>query len=124
MERNLDSLISRVKSQILHERSDKKGKFRYSDKLRLAVLDLFPEIGSPGTCAKLLGLTPSLIFRWKNEQNIPPPPRRLVVAEDKNSVPLVDGVKLPTFDAVLANGITLRGLLLTSECLQILGSLK
>ena len=123
MEKDLDNLVSRVKSQILHERSHKKGKFRYSDKLRLAVLDLFPEIGSPGTCAKILGLAPSLVFRWKNEQNIPLP-RRLVASADKVSVPLVDAVKLPTFDAVLANGITLRGLSLTSECLQILGSLK
>lgn len=123
MEKDLDNLVSRVKSQILQERSHKKGKFRYSDKLRLAVLDLFPEIGSPGTCAKLLGLTPSILFRWKNEQNIPPP-RRLVVAADTISVPLVEAMKLPTFDAVLANGITLRGLSLTSECLQILGSLK
>ena len=123
MGKDLDSLISRVKAQILHERSQKKGKFRYSDRLRLAVLDLFPEIGSPGTCAKLLGLTPSLIFRWKNEQNIPPP-RRLVVTADRISVPLVEGIKAPTFDAVLANGITLRGLSLTSESLQILGGLK
>ena len=38
MGKDLDSLISRVKAQILHERSQKKGKFRYSDRLRLAVL--------------------------------------------------------------------------------------
>jgi hypothetical protein len=125
--KELDEMFLAVEEKILLERSHRKGQFRFSEEVRLAVVDLVSKVGSPSFCAKRLGLSDSLVYKWNKLTPICiPPPRRLAISSElKNPLVLTTPKRTPLeFEAVLGNGIVLKGLPLTLDCLQILGGVQ
>lgn len=124
---NLDRTFVSVKEQILLERQNKTGRLCFSPELKMAVVDLVAKVGKGTNCATRLGLSRGLIYNWtgRNKASIPPP-RRLVVASDNEKTVSLFSEKTPvhTFEAVLTNGIVIKGLPLNAESLQLLGGVK
>jgi transposase-like protein len=125
---DLDGVFFSLRAKILTERDKKKFRVRFSPELKAAVVDVVSRVGSHSICSKRLGLAESILYRWcKSQRDLRVlPPRRLVVTSmEKKAVSVAERKSCDqTFEAILANGIVLKGLVLTAESLQMLDAVR
>jgi hypothetical protein len=118
---SLEEGFLRLKAKILSERNSKKnGRFTYSNNLISEVTEFLPKGCNFAQSANRLGVAECVLRRWIKRVPMRTP-RRLVVSENLTVPFLANKLPQQTFDALLSNGVVLKGLPLTLENLQLLG---
>lgn len=136
-----DSEPLSLKKRIEFERTQSSGRMVFSEKLKADICDAAWRATSRNACARALGLSTSLVFRWcelksppspiptistsSTSQTAVPPPRRLPVVENLEAPKprLEDEGRGFYIDVCLPNGVRLKSVPWSRQSLALLGDL-
>jgi len=121
--KNHQAEILSLRERIGSEKKATKNKTTsYSEEIKREVVALFYKLESQSEVARKLGIPQTTISRWVRESATSVVlPRKLVVVETKNYETVVPNSQVILhFDAVLPNGILLKGLPFDASSLRLL----
>lgn len=123
---DFEAAILAINKRILDERNNMKGPLSFSHELKALVVDLVDKFPNQKISEKQLRLSSATLHKWTRAKIKPLilPPRKLSirpVAEADFISP--KKTHHQSFEAVLNNGIVLKGLQFNADCLKMLGAL-
>jgi hypothetical protein len=130
MEEVLENKCQKLRARIAAERSNREGRFAFSNALKDDILKFARQYRNPTAAGRALGISPSLMCVWiKNSDIGVPAPKRLLVCDVTEEMPAKNGISVKqvaglsaasSFNATLPNGVVISGLSFNQDTLRML----